>query len=592
MVVLRHHVAVMDARAGQRQLVFFDSAGQPSTSRVADVPDVAALECDALPRIARELLGNHESPIDAFIFVTSTVTRPGCAAECIATLPFPVYLIPDIVVASEVVPGEWLKFQALDYCNRTWWLVEKKKDQLLTISSAPLPADRERFEAASACMSAFGFDAIAMFAGGEELSAQTWTPAALELSSSVLLRGAIRAVTRQRTMEGCHVSRDYDGRHTLTLTATKAVSYKVVHVERPVFSLGEPALADLAAARPVMLVVDRRVNDLYGPELDQYARAFLDCRAKVVFEAHDKRKTPVQVARLCRVASALGMPRNSMLVAIGGGVTLDVAGLAAALYCKGIGYLRIPTTLIGLVDAGIGVKQAVNFSRRKNLVGSFYPPTAVLNDRSFLQTLPRAQLACGFAEIIKIALIRDESLFGLLMAHGAQLFASKCSAPHGIALQVLARSSLLMMQELQPNLYETDTRRIVDFGHSFSPTLEVISDYRIAHGEAVALDMQLSTAIAVGRGICAREVLDALHSLLKVLQLPSGPPPASTDELLAALQCVQQRRGGCLNLVVPTDIGCGTFLQSVSRHEIEDSVNLICELSGESASEAHVDTVV
>ncbi len=590
-MVPRHHVAVVDARAGQRRLAFFDHAGRPSTTRVADVPEIKPLECDALRRVARELIANHAAAIDAFIFVTSTEARGRHAVECIETLPFPIYVVPDIVAAAEVVPGSSLKFQALDFCTRTWWLVEKENDRLLATAATPLPADSSRFETTSACLAAFGFDAITMLEGSDKFGAETCPSTALKLSSDALLGGAIRAVARRRASDGCHVARDYDGRHTLTLTATRVISYKVVHVERPVFSLAEPALADLTAGRPVMLVVDRRVNELYGSELDRYARAFLDCRTKLVLEAHDKHKTGLQVARLCRTASALGMPRNGMLVAIGGGVTLDLSGLAAALYCKGIGYLRIPTTLIGLIDAGLGVKQAVNFSNRKNLVGAFYAPTAVINDRLFLQTLPALQIACGFAEIIKIALIRDASLFARLTQHAAELFASNCSAPQSVATHVLARACLLMMQELQPNLFETDTRRIVDFGHSFSPTIEVQSGHQIAHGQAVALDMQLSTAIAVRRGICSSNVLEALHSLLKLFRLPSGPPPASTDQLLGALQCVQQRRGGCLNLVVPTAIGCGTFLQNVSRREIEDSVNLIRCLS-KRATEPYANSVV
>jgi 2-epi-5-epi-valiolone synthase len=584
-----HHLAVLDARTGAGRLAFFDSAGQLTGEALTPVPDLTALKPEALVALARELVG--EQRIDAFIYLASTRAAAPAAAECVAVCPFPVYTVCDIVAACEALPASCLKFQAFDGRSGQWWLIEKRDDRLVSAHPALLHGTDPRLAASRELLRAFGFESTVILAD-EDASARNGAAVSCELTDDALRRGALRAVTRLRAEEGCHVSRDYDGRLTLTLAATKTVSYKVVNVERPVFSLGEPALADLAAGHPVMLIVDRGVNDLYGTALDEYAAAHLDCRKKLLFEAHDRKKTLMQVARFCRAASALGMPRNGALIAIGGGVTLDTVGLSAALYCKGIGYIRIPTTLIGLIDAGLGVKQAVNFAHRKNLIGAFYPPTAVINDRRFLQTLPAAQVACGLAEIVKIALIRDAGLFELLLEQGAALFASKCAAPPGVAAQLLTRASLLMLQELQPNLYETDTRRIVDFGHSFSPTLEVLSQHQIAHGQAVAIDMLLSTALAVGREVCAREVLEKLHALLRMFELPSGVPPASPEELLAALECVRQRRGGALNLVVPAAIGCGAFLQSVSRRDLEEAVELIRELSSARAGETRAHAVV
>lgn len=584
-----YSIAVADARSGGRRLLFFDSAGQLSATETPDLPDLSALTPAALIEVARELVG--ERRIDAFIVLASARAPAPPGAECIAACPFPVYTVSDIVAACEALPASDAKFQALDVRSGQCWLIEKRHDRLLSAHAAALQQADPACAAAGKLLAAFGFESRVILGAGEA-RAPTGEANCCELSDDALLRGAIRAVTRLRAQEGCHVSRDYDGRLTLTLAASKAISYKVVHVERPVFALAEPALADLAAGHPVMLIVDRGVNDLYGAALDEYAAAHLDCRQKLIFEAHERRKTFTQVARFCRAASARGMPRNGALIAIGGGVTLDTVGLAAALYCKGIGYVRVPTTLIGLIDAGLGVKQSVNFAQRKNLLGAFYAPTAVINDRRFLATLPAAQLACGLAEIVKIALIRDADLFEILLRQGAALFASRCASPAHVAAEVLTRASLLMLQELQPNLHETDTRRIVDFGHSFSPTLEILSQHEIAHGQAVAIDMLLSTALAVHRRICAREVLDKLHALLRMFELPSGPPPASVEDLLAALECVRGRRGGALNLVVPQAIGSGTFLQSVSRRELEQAIELIRELSGASAAETRAHTLV
>ena len=225
--------------------------------------------------------------------------------------------------------------------------------------------------------------------------------------------------------------------------------------------------------------------------------------------------------------------------------------------------MRVPTTLVGLVDVAVGIKQGVNAYGKKNLIGSFYPPVASINDYRFLATLERREIACGFAEIVKMALLRDPALLALLERHGAELLESRFAAPAHIARQVTRRAELLMMEELAPNLFEENLARLVDFGHSFSPAIEMASNYQIPHGYAVALDMLLSLALA------SPDLLPRMTALFKTLGLPcwdARMPEGAA--LLHALADIRRHRGGSLNLVVLRRPGEPYFLRAVSQRDL------------------------
>jgi 3-dehydroquinate synthase len=242
--------------------------------------------------------------------------------------------------------------------------------------------------------------------------------------------------------------------------------------------------------------------------------------------------------------------------------------LAAALYRRGVRYARVPTTLVGMVDVCVGIKQGINLGSKKNILGAFYPPFGGINDLTFLKSVPQRQLACGIAEIVKMAIVRDPFLFELLEAHTGKLLASHFQTPHRAAEQIVIRAELAMMNELQPNLYESDLQRFVDFGHSFSPALESASHFEINHGEAVAIDMMICTALAVRRGICDESVMRRLGGLYARSGLALTHGLCEAEFLTESLTDIRVHRGGALNLVVPTGIGSATFVQDVTAPEV------------------------
>ena len=153
----------------------------------------------------------------------------------------------------------------------------------------------------------------------------------------------------------------------------------------------EDSLARLVADRPALLVVDRNVMKLYGRAIRAYAAARLERCSFAQVRPGDATKTWSQVAYLCEQAQRAELPRHGVVVGIGGGVALDVAGMTAALYRRGVRYLRLPTTLLAMVDVAVGIKQAINFSGRKSLLGAFYPAVGAVNDLGLLRTLPRSR---------------------------------------------------------------------------------------------------------------------------------------------------------------------------------------------------------
>lgn len=360
-----------------------------------------------------------------------------------------------------------------------------------------------------------------------------------------------------------------------SMRVMRDVSYDVVQLSSHVFDPDATALADLVASRPLLIGVDEYVDALYGSRLRAYAHRHLNALSVIALKGGESNKSLGQVESICQAAIEAGLPRNGVMIGVGGGVVLDIVGMAAALYRRGVAYVRIPTTLLGIIDVAVGIKHAVNFGKRKNVLGTFYPPLGVLNDSTFLRSASRRDLACGVAEMIKIALVADRKLFLLLERHLDQLMDTGFQAPAVVAREVINRSAVAMMTELAPNLYEDDLKRAVDFGHSFSPTLELRTDYRLQHGEAVAIDMLLSTAIAVHRRMCPALLFDRLIGLYKVAGLAIMDDSCTLNLLRDALVDVKAHRGGRLNFPIPSGIGRCAFLQHVDMQDCAVAMNAV-----------------
>ena len=368
--------------------------------------------------------------------------------------------------------------------------------------------------------------------------------------------------------------------HVYRMQCREQRSYDVLL--QPGLLAGGPGtgLSAVLAGRRALVVVDEQVQRLHGARLRQHLAPHGDRVAYAVTSGAEHAKDVGAVLGVCAAAQAHDLGRRDLLVAVGGGVCTDVVSVAAALLRRGTPYACVPTTLLGQVDAGIGLKGGVNFGGAKNYLGSFHPPEVVLVDPGFLHTLPRAELRSGLAEVVKVAVVLGADLFADLRAHGPALLASGFRTPEDRVEQVLTRAAALLLEQLELDCYETgDLRRLLDFGHTFSPALEVLSGHALRHGEAVAVDMALSCALAVRLGLLAADARDVVLDTLRALGLPVHSPWCTPDHLLAAARSATAHRAGALNLVVPTAVGSATFVAGVGdlsepllRGAVEDLV--------------------
>ncbi|WP_327096044.1 sedoheptulose 7-phosphate cyclase [Nocardia vinacea] len=349
----------------------------------------------------------------------------------------------------------------------------------------------------------------------------------------------------------------------MRLSATRTDSQEII-VSRGVLSPHNRVLSDLLEGRRSLFVVTPSVDRFYGDALRQCIDSGLFNRdSKVVsLNSTEASKDLDAVGDLCNQFKHFGLGRNAPVVAMGGGVCLDISGLSAALYRRGVPNIKVPTTLIGLVDAGIGTKNAVNHRGHKSMLGTFSTPLASVLDSTFLATLPARHLRNGYAEMLKMAVIADHALFKILREHGRELIQGKFQGSHGLTDEVVMRSVGSMLQELSLNLYErSDYRRKVDFGHTFSPYIETASMHSILHGEAVAIDIALSTQLAWNLGLLNIADRDAILESLKAVSLPCLWEGIDVGGMYSSLRSIRQHRGGSLHLVVPDGIGSCVFIE-------------------------------
>lgn len=272
-----------------------------------------------------------------------------------------------------------------------------------------------------------------------------------------------------------------------------------------------------------------------------------------------------------------GLCRHSYVLAIGGGAFLDTVGLSAALIHRGIRLIRFPSTTLSQDDSGIGVKNGINLDGQKNLVGTFAPPHAVINDLSFLKTLPQDIMMDGISEAFKVAIIKDAGFFEFLVeaAEGLSLGQSE------LVEEAVKRCCVIHLDHIENSgdPFELGHARPLDFGHWSAHRLEAMSNYEIRHGQAVAIGIALDSAIA-----CQMEYITALERdlIVKTLALCGLPvwhdllettDEGGTLEVLAGLEQFRQHIGGQLNLTLPNGIGNSLEIQHIDKDTIIDCLD-------------------
>lgn len=295
-------------------------------------------------------------------------------------------------------------------------------------------------------------------------------------------------------------------------------------------------------------------------------------------EAH---KSLESLERLYGWLSSQRAERGHAVVAVGGGVTTDLAGAAAATYLRGMPLVHVPTTVLGMVDASIGGKVAVDLPSGKNLVGAFYQPRAVAADPAVLATLPERELRSGYGEVIKHGLIRDEAMLGELERHAEALLdpaaAASDEATRALLVETIKRNMALKAAVVSADVRESDLRAILNYGHTLGHAIETVTGYgAVLHGEAVAIGM--TAAMRIGREMgLGDDALEARQAaLLRRFGLPTRTPsPLARGALREAMSRDKKVAAGRQRWVLLERAGRAVVRDDVPSEVVDRAIELV-----------------
>jgi 3-dehydroquinate synthase len=269
----------------------------------------------------------------------------------------------------------------------------------------------------------------------------------------------------------------------------------------------------------------------------------------------EEQKTRATWASLTDSLLADGYGRDTTIIALGGGVTGDLAGFVAATFMRGVPYIQVPTTLLAMIDASIGGKTGVDTPAGKNLVGAFHQPAAVVADPDVLRTLPAEHLRAGLAEALKHGVIADAAYFEDVASTAPAIVAGGRSA--GSALErVVVRSISIKADVVRRDEREGGVRKTLNFGHTLGHAIELRSGFRLLHGEAVAMGMVLEARVAERVGVAEAGTSERVRAAVERSGLPAARPRDQTpDEILAATRGDKKARQGLVEYALPSRIG-------------------------------------
>ena len=257
-----------------------------------------------------------------------------------------------------------------------------------------------------------------------------------------------------------------------------------------------------------------------------------------------------------------GLDRSGVVIALGGGVVGDMAGFAAATYMRGLPLVQVPTTLLAMIDSSVGGKVAVDHPRGKNLIGAFKQPAFVMVDPTVLGTLPDEEMRSGWAEIIKHGIIGDPALFERLEARPEL-------RPSPVALaEIITAAIQVKVDVVEEDPYERGRRRVLNLGHTFAHAFEVLSDYQLRHGHAVAMGMLVAARVAEMMDLCPPEIPGRIEALLSAFGLPTRVPPFRPEAIWQAMALDKKKRGSQLRFVLPRALGDVIVTERVAQQEV------------------------
>ncbi len=329
-------------------------------------------------------------------------------------------------------------------------------------------------------------------------------------------------------------------------------------------------LSHLEQTRRAVVVTNPAINKLYGKILSeglQNAGLKIECVEIPEGETH---KTLADAQTVYDYLIQNQYDRNTLLVALGGGVIGDLTGFIAATFLRGVPYIQVPTTLLSQVDSSVGGKTAVNHPQGKNLIGAFYQPRLVAIDLDTLRSLPIDEFRAGMAEIIKYGIIEDPRLFEFLEQNSEKILAqdTKCLET------IIEASCTIKARVVERDELESNYRMVLNFGHTIGHAIEALTGYsRFKHGEAVAIGMVYAARLSCQLGKCSDDIVKRIEALVEKFGLPARLPEYSPGEYIETLYRDKKAHDKNIRFVLVRDIGTVEIVDRVSEADIKKALS-------------------
>jgi 3-dehydroquinate synthase len=329
-----------------------------------------------------------------------------------------------------------------------------------------------------------------------------------------------------------------------------------------------PAVARLGPGRRALVVADGNVGDSHAPLVASSLHAAGFDTRLVLVPPGEASKSLAGAARLYDACLEAGLDRRSWVVALGGGVTGDLAGFVAATFMRGLPWVQVPTTLLAQIDSSVGGKVGVDHPRGKNLIGAFHQPRLVWCDVQTLDTLPAPDLVAGLAEAIKCGILADARYYAFIRHQRGQILGRD-----GAALSRLVAGSCRIKGAVveADEREETGARMVLNLGHTLAHAMEAVAGYGVLrHGEAVSVGLVAAGALALRRGIWGKRWQAGLEQLLAGVGLPTRIPGLAAKDLLAAMRLDKKQFDGRIHWILPVRPGEVTVAPDVGVDEVEN----------------------
>ena len=376
--------------------------------------------------------------------------------------------------------------------------------------------------------------------------------------------------------------------------------YPVVFT-RNVFALENPAILNIIGEdgdnkpRRLLFVIEKRLSEKLPAlknNIEEYCRQnsnlMQPSSPPEIIPGGEDLKSQKAMSGLCELFNKNALCRHSYVCIVGGGAFLDAIGFAASIVHRGLRQIRFPTTVLSQNDSGVGVKTAINMYDKKNYLGTFAPPFAVINDLDFLESLSDRDWVAGIPEAFKVAMIKDADFFQWLCDNVAG-FANRDTVLMG---QLVKRCAKLHLKHIATSgdPFEFGSARPLDFGHWSAHKLEIITDNALRHGEAVAIGLLLDTFYAVQKGLIEQDILEALQTAFSKLNLPLWndamlPDSSGKYQLIEGIEEFREHLGGELHITLPDGLGNKIEVSELDEDIIKKGITFLSSLRSPNANQ-------